>query len=149
MSKLILYKGAVPDSPDNEQVAVFVGYDGKVYAKDEFGNTTVLSNENAIAIAEHESKLNPHPQYVLKTYVEKVEYFTLTTNDISSKSLELEFTPLTPSNVKIDIKNGGGPLFYDEDFTVMGKIVTWNGKDPETILTSGDKLRIIYTHEGL
>ena len=75
--------------------------------------------------------------------------FNLTTNDISSKSLELEFTPLTPSNVKIDIKNGGGPLFYDEDFTVMGKIVTWNGKDPETILTSGDKLRIIYTHEGL
>jgi len=148
MSKLIFYKGSAPDSPEYDQVAVFVGYDGKVYAKDEFGQVTVLSNENAIAIAEHEAKSNPHPQYVLKTFVEKVEYFNLTTNDISSKSLELEFTPLIPSNVKIDIKNGGGPLFFDEDFIVLGKVISWSGKDPETILAVGDKLRVIYTHEG-
>lgn len=144
MSQLILKKRLSPTSPDSEKISIFAKPDGKIYSKDNLGNETLLSND-LTTIIEHESKINPHPQYVLKVNLEKTEYRTITEQEIMDKKLSLSHTPLNAANVKVDVKHGGGPQFFGEDFTVDGTFLKWEGYGLEGILSSGDKIRIVYT----
>lgn len=146
MSQLILYKGFEPAAPNRDQVSIFIGNDGITYSKDEFGNVIKLSNDDAFAIANHIAQPDPHPQYVLKTQVEKVEYITLSNIQILNKSINLLHEPVIPENVKVDLKNGGGPLFLNEDFIITGNVISWATTDLKNLLSEGDKLRVVYTY---
>lgn len=144
MSQIILKKGVAPTSPDVDKLSIYVKTDGKVYSKDEFGTETLLSND-LTTILDHEAAPNPHPQYILKINLEKIEYRTITPTEITNKYLTLANTPISPQDVKIDLKFGGGAQFYSEDFIVVGNQVNWNGYDLEDILEAGDKMRIVYS----
>lgn len=144
MGQIILKKGTAPTAPDEDKLSIYVKTDGKVYTKDEFGVETLLAGD-LTTMLDHEAAANPHPQYILKINLEKVEYRTITPTEITNKYLTLANLPLSAQDVKIDLKFGGGPLFYSEDFVVIGDQISWNGYDLENILEEGDKLRIVYS----
>lgn len=144
MSQLILQKGSPPISPDVEKVSIYVKSDGKVYSKDEFGTELLLSND-LTTILDHEAATNPHPQYVLKVNLQKIEYRTITQTEVDNKQLLLAFTPLDPSSIQVDMKHGGGPLFFGDDFIIDGNHLKWNGYALDSFIAEDDKLRIVYT----
>jgi hypothetical protein len=76
---------------------------------------------------------------------ENVEYRTLTEQEALAGRLLLAAQPVNPANVKVDIKHGGGPQFYSEDFTIEGQFLIWEDYTLEALLAQGDKVRIIYT----
>lgn len=144
MSQLILYKRPAPDTPDTEQITIYAKTDGKIYSKDNSGNEVILSND-LTTILDHEAAPNPHPQYVLKVNLQKTEYRTITQEEIDNKKLLLTFTPLDPNNVQLDVKFGGGPQFFGEDFIIDGTFLKWDGYSLDGLLSEDDKVRIVYT----
>ncbi|MEM4385373.1 MAG: hypothetical protein QXD03_02360 [Candidatus Anstonellales archaeon] len=72
-----------------------------------------------------------------------VEYFTLTSTDISNKYITLTNTPSISNAVRLDVK-GAPPQFYNDDYIVSGNTLSWNGLGLDGLLVEGDKLRVIY-----
>jgi hypothetical protein len=75
----------------------------------------------------------------------KVEYRTLTAAEIAAKQLQLDETPVSPSEILVDVQ-GGSSAFYGDDFIVSGDLVQWNGLGLDGLLAAGDKLRIGYVY---
>lgn len=145
MSQLILQKGATPETPLANKVTIYVKTDGLVYSKNESGVETLLSNSDLL-LEEHIAAANPHPQYLLIEKSRKIEYITITATEILNKKIILDKTPINPQFVQVDIKQGGGALFYGEDFIVVGNELRWEGYDYQIIAGVDDKFRIIYDH---
>ena len=77
----------------------------------------------------------------------KVEYRTLTELEIAEKKLQLTQTRLPDSDVAVDIYQGP-PAWLDDDFSVNGSEISWDGLGLGDLLSFGDRLRITYSAEG-
>lgn len=73
-----------------------------------------------------------------------VEYFTLDSLNVSSSSITLSHTPISPSIVTLDVI-GGTAQVYNEDYFVTGNVLSWASSSLYDILDTGDKLRVTYT----
>ncbi len=71
---------------------------------------------------------------------------TLSNSDITQKKFTLHHAPIFPETIQF-IPDGGIHQRYDEDFTVTGSDISWNGLGLEGFLEAGDKIRVIYTSE--
>ena len=74
-----------------------------------------------------------------------VEYVTLTSSMVSSRSVTLMHTPVSSQLVALDII-GGGPQEYSQDYTVSGKSLSWSGKALDGTLAVGERIRVIYSY---
>lgn len=72
-----------------------------------------------------------------------VENRTLTTLEATNMQLTLDNTPPQNLKVSLDIVSGVTQE-YGTDYIVNGNILSWSGLALETVLSAGDKLRIIY-----
>lgn len=145
MSQLILQKIDEPEAPLVNKISIYAKSDGNVYAKDENGIEMLLSNSE-VSLLEHIAEANPHPQYLLKTNARKVQYVTIDSLHLTNKKIILDKVPINPQYVQADLKEGGGPLFFGEDFIVVGNELSWDGLELEAIIGFDDKIRIIYDH---
>lgn len=145
MSQLILQKTTPPETPLANKVAIYVKQDGYVYAKDETGREVLLSNTET-ALLDHLIAADPHPQYLKENTSRKIEYIKLDSTHIQNKKIILDKTPINPQFVQVDIKEGGGPLFFGEDFIVEGNELKWDGFAYDFNAESDDLFRIIYDH---
>lgn len=68
---------------------------------------------------------------------------TITTEMVESKSLTLTKSPLPSYNVVI-LPRGGCPQFSNEDFTVEGLTLSWDGYDMDGLLEAGDIVQVDY-----
>lgn len=73
----------------------------------------------------------------------KPEYRQITAEEYESKQLALIEAPLIPDNTIFDFINGGAAV-YDEDFIVEGSLIKWSGRGLESIISEGDKIRVVY-----
>lgn len=74
---------------------------------------------------------------------EELEYRTLTSGEITAKSLILGALPISGAKVMVDTV-GGCSQVYNVDFTVIGMVLDWNGLGLDGLLAAGDILRIHY-----
>jgi hypothetical protein len=72
-----------------------------------------------------------------------VEVRILTAGEATAKEITLGGIPPVVEKVTLDLV-GGTSQQYGLDFTVSGQVLSWDGLALETVLTEGDKLRIIY-----
>lgn len=72
-----------------------------------------------------------------------VEVRILTAGEATAKQLTLLSIPPAVDKVTLDLV-GGTSQQYGLDFTISGDVLSWDGLALETVLTEGDKLRIIY-----
>lgn len=70
--------------------------------------------------------------------------FTLDNTDIANKFVILPENVGDPTKVRLVVL-GGTEQVYGDDFTVSGAVVSWNGLPLELLLSSGDKIIVIYT----
>ncbi len=73
----------------------------------------------------------------------QAEYFTLTSTDITNKSINLTFTPKNPTEVLLDVRKVGA-YTYLEDFIVTDNTLSWNGLGFEADAIAGTKIRVFY-----
>lgn len=145
MSKLILYEGNSSETPQAGKVAIYAKTDGYVYSKDDTGVEKLLTNSNT-GLLDHLADEDPHPQYLKETTSRKIEYIVISAEQLQNKKIVLDNTPINPQYVQVDMKEGGGPLFYSEDFIIENNEFKWEGYEYEFIAEIGDKIRIIYDH---
>lgn len=145
MSQLILQETSPPETPLEGKVVIYVKQDGLVYSKNDSGQETLLSNSEVVLL-DHLNGANPHPQYLLKSNSKKIEYITITNSELTNKKIILDKVPINPQYVQVDVKEGGGPLFFGEDFIIEGNELKWEGYEYDFIVGIDDKLRIIYDH---
>lgn len=72
-----------------------------------------------------------------------VEYRTIDSGEAAAKSLTLSGTPAVSASTLLD-PIGGGAQEYGVDYAVVGNILSWASLGLDGILTTGDKLRIVY-----
>ena len=77
----------------------------------------------------------------------KIEYRTLTPQEITSKKLQLTQTRLPNSDVAVDIYEGTS-AWINDDFSVTDSEISWDGLGLGDLLSLGDRLRITYSAEG-
>lgn len=123
-----------------------VGLDDKLRITYNKLNDDPFISGSEFLLEDHIAAANPHNQYLLKTNSRKIQYVTLTPIDVTSKKIILDKTPINPQYVQLDIKEGGGSLFFGVDFIVEGNELKWNGFDYDYIAEIDDNLRIIYDH---
>lgn len=145
MSKIVLYETTPPVTPSTGTIAIYAKPDGYVYAKNDSGVEVLLSNSDS-ALLDHISADDPHPQYLKETTSRKIEYVTIDITQLINKKIILDKTPINPQFVQVDIKEGGGALFYGVDFIIVGNELRWETYEYEFIVDVDDKLRIIYDH---
>jgi hypothetical protein len=143
MSQLILQEIDSPETPLTTKVTIYAKADGLVYSKNDAGEETLLSNRDFILL-DHIGAANPHPQYLLKDSAGQMQYVTIGNVELLNKKIYLAYQPANPLYVQVDLKQGGGPLFYGEDFIVSGNEIQWTGLGYESLAELGDKLRIRY-----
>lgn len=73
----------------------------------------------------------------------KPEYREITAAEYAAKQLLLVDEPLVPDNTIFDFVNGGAAV-YNEDFIVEGSLLKWDGRGLESIISEGDKIRVVY-----
>lgn len=73
----------------------------------------------------------------------EVELRTISGGESTAKQLTLASTPATSNKTQLLIK-GAPSQFYGDDYTVSGATLSWNGLGLDGILTTGDKVTIIY-----
>jgi hypothetical protein len=73
----------------------------------------------------------------------KTEFRTITASEEASKSITLAGTPSTPSEVILFVV-GGTVQFFNDDYTVIGNTLSWNGRGLDGLLSAGDKIVIKY-----
>jgi TolA-binding protein len=76
----------------------------------------------------------------------KVEYRTITSGEATAKELTLVEEPKVAGEVVLDVI-GGGPMFYGDDFSVSGQVLTWDTLALDGIISTGDRVRISYIYE--
>jgi len=145
MSQIILQKQPAPETPLTNKVTIYAKSDGLVYSKNDAGQETLLSNSEVVLL-DHINGANPHPQYLLKNNARRIQYVTVTATELMNKKIILDKTPINPQYVQVDIKEGGGPLFFGEDFIILGNELTWDGYEYDMVAGVDDKIRIIYDH---
>ena len=145
MASLIFETGLAAETPAPNRVAVYAKQDGRIYAKDENGIETLLSNSE-VSLLNHLIETNPHPQYLLKNNSRKIEYIQINPTHIIEKKIILDKVPINPQFVQVDLKEGGGPLFFGADFIVQGNELSWDNLEYDYVIEVDDKLRIIYDH---
>ena len=145
MSVLLLNERLSPETPDDGKIAIYAKPDGYVYAKNDSGTEVLLSNTDT-ALLDHLMASDPHPQYLKETTSRKIQYVTLDATHIMNKKIILDNTPINPQFVQVDIKEGGGALFFGVDFIVVGNELQWETYEYEFVAEVDDKLRIIYDH---
>lgn len=145
MSQLILQEAPPPETPLEGKVAIYVKPDGLVYSKNDSGQETLLSNSEVVLL-DHLSGANPHPQYLLKNNARRIQYITITNTELANKKIVLDKSPINPQFVQVDIKEGGGALFFGVDFIVEGNELKWDGYEYDYVAEVDDKIRIIYDH---
>jgi hypothetical protein len=145
MSQIILQKTTSPETPLTNKVTIYAKPDGLVYSKNDLGQETLLSNSEVVLL-DHINGVNPHPQYLLKSNSRKIEYITITPVELANKKIVLDKTPINPQFVQVDIKEGGGPLFFGTDFIVEGNELKWDGFEFDFVVGIDDKIRIVYDH---
>jgi hypothetical protein len=145
MSRLVLKETTPPPTPENGKIAIYAKTDGYIYAKDDTGREVLISNTDT-ALLDHIIADDPHPQYLKERTSRKIEYIKLDATHIQNKKIVLDKTPINPQFVQVDIKEGGGPLFFGEDFIVEGNELKWDGLEYDFIAEPDDFLRIIYDH---
>lgn len=74
---------------------------------------------------------------------QNVETRTITSGESTAKALTLVGTPVTPSQVILDI-SGAPSQIYSFDYTVSGSTLSWSGLGLDGLLTTGDNVRILY-----
>jgi hypothetical protein len=72
-----------------------------------------------------------------------IEIRTLTTSEATNKELTLANPPAANNKVTFDLV-GGTPQSDPDDFVVVGDTISWDGKTLETVLETGDRIRLIY-----
>lgn len=145
MSRLIFKETTPPPTPETGKIAMYAKTDGYIYAKDDTGREMLLSNTET-ALLDHLAATDPHPQYLKEITSRKIEYITLTPEHIQNKKIILDNLPINPQYVQVDVKEGGGPLFFGEDFIIDGRNLTWDGYEFDFIASVDDKIRIVYDH---
>ena len=71
--------------------------------------------------------------------------FTLTTQQIDTdKQVSLTSTP-TDNEAVIVMIAGGAPVVQDDDYTVSGTTLSWDGLDLDGILEAGDVMEVHYS----
>jgi len=146
MSQIILTKSSTQiETPQFDKVTIYAKTDGFIYAKDDTGREVLLSNSE-ITLLDHLSNDNAHPQYLKKNNSNKIEYIEVSQQQIENKKIILDKTPINPQYVQADLKSGGGPLFFGEDFIVQGNEFLWDDLELDYIIEIGDRIRIIYDH---
>jgi len=146
MSQLILQKIDGVESPLANKVSIYAKQDGYIYAKDESGREVLLSNSE-VALLDHLTEADPHPQYLKESTSRKVEYIIITAENVQNKKIILDKPPINPQYLQADLKNGGGPLFFGDDFIVQGDEFSWDNLELDYIIEIDDKIRLVYDHE--
>jgi hypothetical protein len=72
-----------------------------------------------------------------------LEYRTLSSGEISAKSLTLNYAPAVANLTVVDLVGSTAQIF-NVDFTIAGSSLTWNGLALDGILSAGDILRVQY-----
>lgn len=72
--------------------------------------------------------------------------FIVTAQDVANKYVLLSRTPVTPTEVAVNV--GGVPQLYGLDFYVTGKFLAWDSLALEVDLAAGDRIRAVYGTEG-
>lgn len=120
-----LYKNAEPASPPTDRVTLYCDVvDGNFKMKREDGTVVVFAGSATGSET-------------------VVEYFTLDAGQITAKEVTLANTPIPANQTALDVISCG-PQFYSDDFLVSGNILTWAGKPLESVLATGDRLRVQY-----
>lgn len=73
-----------------------------------------------------------------------VEYFTLTSAQVTSGSVTLSYTPTSPEVVTLDVISGSAQV-YGEDYSVTGNLLSWADNPLYGIMAEGDKIRVTYS----
>lgn len=76
--------------------------------------------------------------------IQKVEYRTITSLEVTNKKLTLIATPALNTNTMLDVCEGGGAQIYGVDFIVNANELDWSGRGLDGVLAAGDKVRINY-----
>lgn len=145
MSQIILQKSGAPETPLANKVTIYAKPDGLVYSKNDAGIETLLSNSEVVLL-DHLNGANPHPQYLLKANSRRIQYVTVTSAELLAKKIILDKVPINPQFVQVDVKEGGGPLFFGEDFIIEGNELRWDSFEYDFVASIDDKIRIIYDH---
>ena len=74
----------------------------------------------------------------------RVEYRVITSNEETSKQMQLGFEIQDPDSFMLDIRGSSGAQFLDIDFALDGNIVTWDGLALDGLVTEGDRVRLVY-----
>lgn len=81
--------------------------------------------------------------YFVDIQSEQTQYITLTAGMITAKALQLDFTPISGTELLFDTKLNSFQV-YDVDFIVSGNTVSWDGLGFEAIAVAGQVLRFHY-----
>lgn len=139
--------GPTPDTlASDDSIVVFL--DGALVSRDQY---SVASNTVTFSLAPSLGQkvefwyltLGAGSTPVAPTGTLKTEFRTLTAGEASAKTVVLVGTPVTPSEILVDVI-GGGAGFFNSDYTVVGNEIRWNGYGLDGILTTGDKIRVHY-----
>lgn len=71
-----------------------------------------------------------------------VEQLTISAAQAAAKQVALSETP-NPAKIILDVQ-GGPSQYVGTDYAVIGNLIDWNAKTLETILQTGDVLRVLY-----
>jgi len=71
------------------------------------------------------------------------EFRVITGGEATAKQLTLNNIPVNPTEVLVDVINGG-PQERGVDFTITGNVFSWSGLALDGVLTSGDRIRLVY-----
>lgn len=77
--------------------------------------------------------------------IDIIDYFTVTSGNVTSKSVTLSQTPVLAAAVGLDIV-GGTTQYYGTDYTVSGTALGWNGLGLDGVIEESDKMRAIYSY---
>jgi hypothetical protein len=73
----------------------------------------------------------------------EIEVRTITIGESAAKQLTLGAAPGNPGEVLLNIA-GAPTQIYGTDYTVSGLVLSWTGLALDGILSTGDKITIIY-----
>lgn len=74
-----------------------------------------------------------------------IDYYTVSSGNVTSKSVTLSQTPVSAAAVGLDIV-GGTTQYYGVDYEVTGTTLSWNGLGLDGLIEENDKLRAIYSY---
>lgn len=125
-SKIRWAKSSEPETPPIDRVFMWLDTDGTFKIKRDDGTVETLGSGGG----------GGGNQTV-------VQYFTLTSGQISSSSVTLTYSPSPANQTALDIISNG-PQYYSDDFTVSGNVLSWSGKPIDGLLAIGDRIRVQY-----